>query len=113
MKKLIERFSDFVKGSISGFERIVFKGFILPLMSAKDTMSFCRSKGILNKDYKKWMIEQTASIVETTNQYAKDNCGQFISHVSTWHIRKEALVHERQGAEQIEKKLIGICPAWN
>jgi hypothetical protein len=108
MKKLIERFSDLVKGSISGFDRIVFKGFILPLMSAKETMNFCRAKGILNKDYKKWMMEQTASIVETANQYAKDNCGQGISHLSTWHIRKEALAHERQRTEQIEKGLIGV-----
>ena len=40
MKKLIERFSDLVKGSIAGFDRIVFKGFILPLMSAKGAMRF-------------------------------------------------------------------------
>jgi hypothetical protein len=30
MKRLIERFSSLVKGSITGFDRIVFKGFILP-----------------------------------------------------------------------------------
>ena len=29
MKKLIERFSGLVKGSITGFDRIVFKGFVL------------------------------------------------------------------------------------
>ena len=34
MRKHIERFSGLVKGSINGFDRIVFKGFILPLMSA-------------------------------------------------------------------------------
>jgi hypothetical protein len=34
MKKFIERFSDFVKGSISGFDRIVFKGFITIFRSA-------------------------------------------------------------------------------
>ena len=57
MKKLIERFSDLVKGSITGFDRIVFKGFILPLMSAKGAMRFCGFNNILNKDYKKWMME--------------------------------------------------------
>jgi len=35
MNKLIKRFSDLVKGSIPGFNRIVFKGFIFPLMAAK------------------------------------------------------------------------------
>ena len=47
MKKLIERFSGLVKGSITGFDRIVFKGFILPLMSAKGVMQFCGIKGIV------------------------------------------------------------------
>jgi len=108
MKKLIERFSAIVKGSISGFDRIVFKGHILPLMAAKGAMSFCRAKGILNKDYKKWMMEQTSRLVQTVDQYAKDNCGKGIAPISTWRIRKEQLAHERQKAEQIENGLIGV-----
>jgi hypothetical protein len=43
MKKLIERFSGLVKSTLSGFDRIVFKGLILSLMSA---VRF-RSAGIL------------------------------------------------------------------
>jgi len=108
MKKLIERFSDLVKGSISGFDRIVFKGFILPLMAAKGAMSFCQTNGILNKNYKKWMMEQTSCLVETVDQFAKDNCGQGIIHIPTWRIRKEKLAHERQRTEQIENGLIGV-----
>ena len=108
MKKLIERLSGLVKGSITGFDRIVFKGFILPLMVAKGAMSFCRTNGILNKNYKKWMMEQTACLVETVDQYAKENCGQGIIPIPTWRIRKEALAHERQRAEQIENGLIGV-----
>ena len=50
MKKLIERFSDLVKGTITGFDRIVFKGFILPLMSAEGAMKFCGYNNILNKN---------------------------------------------------------------
>jgi len=108
MEKLIKRFSGLVKGSIVGFDRIVFKGFILPLMIAKGAMSFCRYSGILNKNYKKWMMEQTACLVETVDQYAKDNCGQGIIHIPTWRIRKETLAHERQRVEQIENGLIGV-----
>jgi len=62
MNKLIERFSPFVNGWITGFDRIVFKGFILPLMIAKGAMDFCRSHGILNKEYKNWMLNQTAGL---------------------------------------------------
>ena len=108
MKRLIERFVGLVKGSITGFDRIVFKGFILPLMSAHGAMSFCRINGILNKDYKKWMMKQTECIVETAEQYAKANCGQGIIAIPTWRIRKEAVAHERQRVEQIENGLIGV-----
>ena len=51
MKALIvDRFSSSVKGVLSEFDRIVFKGWLFPLMSASQT-SFLGSKGVLNKDY--------------------------------------------------------------
>ena len=40
MKKLIERFAAHVKGCISGFDRIVFKGLILPLVTRQGSHGF-------------------------------------------------------------------------
>lgn len=108
MKKLIERFASLVKGSITGFDRVVFKGFIIPLMTAQGVMRFCRANGILNKDYKKWMMKQTQCIVDAADQYAKANCGKGITPIPTWRIRKEQVAHERQQAEQIQNGLIGV-----
>jgi hypothetical protein len=108
MKKLIERFASLVKGSISGFDRVVFKGFIIPLMTAQGAMSFCRANGILNKQYKNWMMKQSRHIVDSAEQYGKANCGQGITPIPTWRIRKEQVAHERQQAEQIQNGLIGV-----
>jgi hypothetical protein len=108
MKKLIERFSGLVKGSITGFDRIVFKGFILPLMSAEQVMRFCRVQGVLNKDYKSWMMAQTKKIIDHAEKYAKENCGYGITHLPTWRTRKESLAHERQQQEEIHSGLIGV-----
>jgi len=108
MKKFIERFSSLVKGSITGFDRIVFKGFVLPLMYAKGAMQFCGMRGILNKNYKNWMIEQSASISKAADEYGKKNCGKDVVSLPTWRIRKEELAHNQQKAEQIESGLIGI-----
>lgn len=108
MKEFIKRFSDLVKGTISGFDRIVFKGLVLPLMSSVEVMSFCRSRNILNKDYKQWMMTQTAGVIENAEQYAKDVCGRGVEHISSWRIRKEELAHKRQKSEHIEKGLIGV-----
>lgn len=108
MKKLIERFSSLVKGSLSGFDRIVFKGLVLPLMSAKEVLNFCRAKGILNKDYKSWMMDQTKNITEHAEHYAKEHCGKGVIHILTSRTRKETLAHQRQQQEQITSGLIGV-----
>lgn len=108
MKNLIERFSKFVKGTLSGFDRIVFKGLILPLMSPKEVMKFCSAKGILNKNYKKWMMQQSTDLIQAADNFAIENCGRGVTNIPTWRIRKEELAHERQHAEQIEKGLIGV-----
>ncbi len=108
MEKFIDRFSGLVKGVLTGFDRIVFKGLILPLMSASQVMHFCRTRHVLNKDYKNWMMAQTKNIVATAEQYAIDNCGQPIIHIPTWRIRKEELAHQRQRKEQISSGLIGV-----
>ncbi len=47
MSELIDRFSNFVKGCITGFDRIVFKGMFLPLMHSQGAMDFCRTRDIL------------------------------------------------------------------
>jgi len=108
MKLFIDKFSNLVKGTISGFDRIVFKGLVLPLMSTSKVMTFCRSRGILNKDYKKWIMKQTKIIIDNADQYAKANCGHPIIHIPTWRIRKEKLAHEQQQKEQILSGLIGV-----
>lgn len=108
MDELIKRFSKLVKGYISGFDRIVFKGMLLPLMYSQGAMDFCRTRGILNKDYKDWMMKNTDEIVEFADQYAKSQCGQGIIPISTWRIRKEELAHDRQQNEGIKQGLIGV-----
>ena len=108
MKTLLERFKGIVNGTLSGFDRIAFKGFLMPLMYAKGVMDFCRSNGILNKDYKKWMQKQTKCLVENANQYGIEQCGSGIMKIPTWRIRKEELVHKHQKEKNIEQGLIGV-----
>jgi hypothetical protein len=71
MNSLIERSSNLIKGCVTGFDRIVFKGLILPLVHAKGAISFCRSNRILNKDYKKWITEQSKVLIEAADHYAE------------------------------------------
>ena len=52
MRELVARFGRAVKGVLTGFDRIVFKGTILPLAHEDGAMSFLRWRGVLNRDYK-------------------------------------------------------------
>jgi len=111
MNMFVAKFRDVVKGILTGFDRIVFKGTILPLMDAKGAMSFCRAHGIRNKDFKSWAMEQTAQVVESAQCYSQTHCGQDIQAILSSKIRKEDLAHQRQRELAIASGLIGVWSA--
>ncbi len=108
MDSLYQRFSDKVNGLIKGFDRIVFKGFLRPIMYAAGMQLFLRNNGVLNKEYKDWVISQSSKITETANRYSNEHCGSEIRYISSCNIRKEALVHEQQRKSGIKHGLIGV-----
>ena len=110
MKKLVARFGKAVKGVLSGFDRIVFKGTILPLAHEDGAMSFLGARGVLNRDYKKWMLAQTEELVTSVERYAREQCGRSITPLSTWRHDKEQLARKRQEQTGIDTGLIG---AWS
>ena len=110
MRKLIERLGHGVKGVLTGFDRIVFKGHILPLMHEEGAMSFLRWRGVLNKDYKRWMQERTEALIAAVDRYARQRCGQGIEHRTSWREDKEELAKERQKTRGMKSGLIG---AWS
>jgi hypothetical protein len=96
---------------LTGFDRIVFKGTILPLAHAAGAMSFCQSHGIRNKDFKRWAMEQTAAVVDSAQHYAMEHCGRPIQPIVYSKTRKEELAHKRQQEEGITSGLIGVWSA--
>ena len=111
MTPLLQLFSKVVKGVISGFDRIVFKGSILPVMHADGAASFLRRNKVLNKDYKEWMIQQTQRIVEPAENLAHTIGGQKITPIASSKTRKETLAREREQQYNIETGLIGVWSA--
>jgi hypothetical protein len=108
MKKLIARFGKAVKGVLSGFDRIVFKGTILPLAHEDGAMSFLHWRGVLNRDYKKWMQAQSEALVHAVDRDAREQSGRPIIPLNTWRVDKEDLARQRQRQTGIETGLIGV-----
>ncbi len=110
MRELIARFGDAVKGVLTGFDRIVFKGTILPLAHEDGAMSFLRWRGVLNRDYKEWMQAQTDDLVSAVDRHAREQSGKPIIPLDSWRVDKEKLARKRQEQTGIDAGLIG---AWS
>ena len=108
MRELVARFGKAVKGVLTGFDRIVFKGTILPLAHEDGAMSFLGWRGVLNRDYKKWVQAQTDAMVDAVDRYAREQSGRPITHLNTWRHDKEELARKRQSQTGIESGLIGV-----
>jgi hypothetical protein len=96
MNNFIDRFSGLFKDVLTGFDRIVSKGFILPLIPAFEVIHFCRIGNILDKYYKDWMLAHARKIIVSAEQYAKDNCSQSVTYIPTWRIRNNVFPCERE-----------------
>jgi hypothetical protein len=108
MDSFLHRFGGQIKGMITGFDRIVFKGCIRPLMFADGAMRFLRSHGVLNKGYKDWVMKQSAALVTSAEALAQQSCGRGIEPIRSSLERKEALAHDRQKARGLGEGLIGV-----
>ena len=108
MDKFVQRFSDKIKGCISGFDRIVFKGCIRTLMFSSGAQSFFLARRILNKNYKAWVMSQSIEMVDAAEAYARKACGRGITPIPSCHERKDEMARNRQQEEGIKNGLIGV-----
>jgi len=111
MNTFLQKFANVVKGTLTGFDRIVFKGYILPLMNEKGVKGFCQGRRILNKDYKNWMMEQTGKVVDAAERHAQTECDSRITPILSSRTRKEEIAHKRQRERNITSGPIGVWSA--
>ena len=110
MFKLIEPFKKSIDGVIHGFDRLVFQGFIIPIMYSEDAMSFFNANQVLYKDAKAWFQTHTSRLIESIESAVMKEYGSNIVYLPSSKIRKEAVAHQRQQELGIESGLIG---AWS
>lgn len=110
MDSFLQRFSDCIKGTISGFDRIVFKGSFRHLMFPKGVSAFLLSKGVLNKCYKDWMMTQSQTLIRSAQELALEKTGESIRPFRTDE-RKEETAHCAQIQREIKEGLIGVWSA--
>jgi hypothetical protein len=77
-------------------------------MFAAGAQQFFHARGVLNKDYKEWVMTQSTALVAAANYYAQTTCGEGITPIPSCHERKETLAHARQQTLGVESGLIGV-----
>jgi hypothetical protein len=108
VETFLQKFGNKIKGVLTGFDRLVFKGLLRPIMFTAGVEAFLAARGVLNKDYKPWMLAQSETLVETVDQWAQATCRQGIIPIPSSHTRKEELAHARQQATGITQGLLGV-----
>ena len=108
MDTLLTRFDSAVKGIITGFDRIVFKGMLRPIMFAAGMQSYLMRRGKLNKEFKEYAISQSQAIVKSAEEISKRETGQSITYILSSNERKETLAQNRQKETGIKEGLIGV-----
>jgi hypothetical protein len=89
MDTFLHKFKDKIKGELEGFDRIVFKGILRPLCFPLGMQTFLRNHGVLNKNYKEWVIDKSTAIIHNAEEYSKQQSGTGIQYLPSSHIRKE------------------------
>ena len=97
-----------VKGTIVGFDRIVFKGSIQPIAHSEGMMSFLVARKVLNKDFKAWAMAQSRLIVSSAEEISLRHCGCKVEWIGSLNTRKEELARTRQEERGVKEGLIGV-----
>jgi hypothetical protein len=103
----LNRFGKFIKGTLTGFDRIIFKGILKPIVHENGFQSFLYNNNILNKNFKEVMIDQSKTISILANEYTQKQIGCNTIYLNSSNIRKEELVHKKQNELGIKTGLIG------
>ena len=110
MKKFLSRFGSFVTGVLSGFDRLVFRGSLLPLMRRGGLEAFLRA----NKRQSVEFGEYAKAITEQVKQAATAEARKYdrpVEYLESAKISKEDLAREILAKRPIEKGLICMFTA--
>ncbi len=108
MKEFIDKHADKITGTISCFDRVIFKGY-LPLGWSEAMEQFLGSHGILIKDFKHFVPKQA----ERLKSYAKtvaQRAGRPYIHLN-YTVRKEEMARKIAAKDGITRGLICILAA--
>ena len=107
MKQFLHRWSSEIKGTLSGFDRVRFRGTIRWLASLEGMGSYLGTSRVHLKEFKDWATDKTDRIQEATEKLA-ESAGRPVVYLPSSSERKEARALEIARADGITEGLIAV-----
>lgn len=116
MNSFVQRHSQSVMGVLSGFDRLLFRGTIRMLATAKGLMGYLWAGQMLLKDFGNWSQQLTERVKEESLQVARD-AGRPVIYLNDNSLRKEDLARSIARRDGIDRGLVCVLsavePCWS
>ena len=110
MEKFVARFCSLVTGVLSGFDRLVFRGHLLPLMRDGGMYFFLKASKVRLLDFKDFAVATTERLKEASLAEAR-KLGRPIRYLDSPNVDKEDLARLLLDLHPIEEGLICVLTA--
>jgi hypothetical protein len=105
MKSFIDKHTEKISGSLSCFDRVIFKGY-LPIRDGGAMEAFMGRQGLLLKNFKKSVMAWSEALKAHAKKMAED-FGRPLIHL-TWETDKEAMARAMAERDSITQGLVCI-----
>jgi hypothetical protein len=116
VKTFLQTLPGLVLGSLSGFDRLVFRGYLRSLMSASGMNVYLWTNGVKFRDFKAHAQERTDQLIAASEAVAKRQ-GRPVEYLRSPQLRKEDRARAVATRDGITDGLIGLftCvePCWS
>jgi hypothetical protein len=110
MERFLKRHEDRIVGTITGFDRVLFRGTLRSISHCKGMGIFLSSQGVLLKDFAAFAQQQSQEVGEHAKAFAA-KLGRPYQYLDSPSLAKEQLAREIMERDQISKGLICVLAA--
>lgn len=107
MQKFIARHKDRINGTLSGFDRLVFRGTLRSISYPDGMQSYLRSNGILLKDFGQHVERVSEDIKQASLNHAR-MMGRPVQYLSSSATSKEDLARQIASDDGVREGLIAV-----
>ena len=107
MNKFVAHFSSRITGVLSGFDRMVFRGYLTSIAFASGFRAFLSYQGVLLKDFSRYVQNTTELLKEASLASARD-LQRPIEYCNSASINKEQLARKILAEDPVERGLICV-----